>query len=798
MGSVHLAERSDGAFHKQVALKLIRRGLDSDDLLARFRAERQILAALDHPNVARLIDGGASADGRPYLVMEYVEGEDLLAWCRHHDLDVVGRLGLFCELCAAVQYAHGNLVIHLDIKPGNVLVTRAGVPKLLDFGIAKLVASDAALTQTGLRPLTPAYASPEQLRGRHVTTASDVWALGVLLYELVTGVHPFLAATVEETTRAILEDTPRRPSAVAGRRHARALAGDLDTVIGKALRKEPDARYGSVEQLSDDLGRWLDGRPVRARPPTLRYRARLFVRRHRWVVAGAALLGLSLVGGIAATTWQAERARAERACAEATRLRAEELVDFMLGDLRQKLEPSNRIEVLTDVARAVQTYLAALPATDTSPRTVEQRVRLLQQLARVRFAAGQLDEGARLTAQSQQALTGATGLDDATARHLRGEAASLQGWLLEERGELGPALAQYATAAALFSTLARADAKNAVAVAFAAGSTNDCGRVLYFMNRPREAVTRHQAALALFDGVPLPAGAAGRAPRRELAKSWLYLGRAREGLGDIAAAQQAYARHVTLAEALAKDFPDDIELQDLLAVAYHDLGRLLRLSGDAAAAAREHTRALALSEALLRRDPGNSLRADDIATGHALLGRAKEDQGDCAGALVDFNADVQVAAAHVAQEPGSATWKSALADGLTNVGRAERRLGHLAAARAAQARALALRHALAAAQPDDTVAGANLGVCQLELGRIAAAEGDALQATSQWEAARARFASATADAAASSKQRGRLAQALLELGRVAEARPIIDQLAATGAVDPELRALARAKGLERE
>jgi tetratricopeptide (TPR) repeat protein len=789
MGSVYLAERADGAFAKQVALKLLRRGLDSDDLLARFRAERQILAALDHPNIARLVDGGASEDGRPYLVMEYVAGEDLLAWCDKRALDLPERLALFCQLCAAVQYAHRNLVIHRDIKPGNVLVTLEGVPKLLDFGIAKLLAGDATETQTGLRPLTPACASPEQLRGGHVTTASDVWALGVLLYELLAGTHPFVAETADATVRAIVEDTPKRPSAVAEPRRARLIAGDLDTVIGKALRKEPDARYDSVAELADDLRRWLEGRPVRARPPTLRYRARLFMRRHRWAVAGAALLGLSLVAGIAATAWQAARARAERA-------RAEELVDFMLGDLRTKLEPSSRIEVLDDVARAVQAYLAALPASDRSPRTVVHRVRLLEQLARVRFAEGKLDDGAALTTSAQELLAGAR-LDDATARHLRAEAASLHGWLHEERGDLAAALAQDTTAAALFSELARASAKDAVAVSFAANATNDCGRVLFFLNRPGEAVARHQAALALFDGVPVPAGAAARTPRLELAKSWLYLGRAREGSGDFAGAQAAFAQHVALAEALSRDFPGDIELTELLAVSHHDLGRLLRLMGHPAEAAREHTRALGLSEELLRRDPGNIHRADGIAVGHSLIGRAKEDAGDLAGALADFNADVQVSAEHVAREPDSATWKAALADGLTNVGRAERRRGALGPARAAMLRALALRRALATTQPDDSGAASDLGVCHLELGRIAAAEGDMARARSEWETARLVFARAAADAAASSKQRSRLAQALLELGRAAEAQPLIDQLAATGAVDPELRALAETKGLQR-
>jgi serine/threonine protein kinase len=257
LGSVYLAVRSDGEYRKEVALKLIRRGLDTDDILRRFRAERQILAQLDHPTIARLIDGGTTDDGLPYLVMEYVKGEPLTAYCDSRRLSTRDRLDLFRKVCGAVTYAHQNLVIHRDLKPSNILVGADGEPKLLDFGIAKLLTTDdALLTQTApeLRALTPDYASPEQIKGERMTTASDVYSLGVLLYELLTGTKPYQlkSRTTEEISRAITDQEPERPSTAIARgdrsafgiRRSEFPQGDLDNIVLMAMRKEPQRRYG--------------------------------------------------------------------------------------------------------------------------------------------------------------------------------------------------------------------------------------------------------------------------------------------------------------------------------------------------------------------------------------------------------------------------------------------------------------------------------------------------------------------------------------------------------------------------
>jgi len=309
MGSVFLAARAEGDFEGQFALKIIRRGMDTEEVVQRFRAERRILTRLEHPNIARILDGGTTGDGRPYFVMEHVEGRPIDEFCDAEALSIPARLELFLDVCSAVHFAHQNLVVHRDLKPANILVTRAGVPKLLDFGIAKLLDPDKtepALTVLGRHAMTPQYASPEQLLGKQVTTASDVYALGVLLYILLAGRSPYGMPPPEgeALTRAICDEDPRRPSetvvhAPAGRGPQgdprllrRRLSGDLDTILLKAMHKEPQRRYASAEQLAADIRRHLDGLPVLARRDTAAYLLEKFVGRHRLGVgfAAAALL----------------------------------------------------------------------------------------------------------------------------------------------------------------------------------------------------------------------------------------------------------------------------------------------------------------------------------------------------------------------------------------------------------------------------------------------------------------------------------------------------------------------------
>ena len=329
MGAVYEAVRGDDQYRKRVAIKVVQRGIDSDSTLARFRRERQILASLEHPNIATLLDGGVTSDGRPYLVMEYVDGEPITRWCDAHATSVRDRIALFRQVCAAVRYAHKNLVVHRDLKPGNILVAHDGTAKLLDFGIAKLLATgdedDSALplTRGGAAAFTPEYASPEQIRGDVLSTASDVYSLGVVLFELLCGRRPYrprsLAQSLVETELAVLEQPvprssavitdPRRPSAAAsGDRLRRTLRGELDNIALTALRREPAERYGSVEALDDDLQRYLDGEPVRAHRDWAGYRVRKFVQRNTAVVVASGLVVVALVGGVITTAIQSHRA----------------------------------------------------------------------------------------------------------------------------------------------------------------------------------------------------------------------------------------------------------------------------------------------------------------------------------------------------------------------------------------------------------------------------------------------------------------------------------------------------------
>ncbi|MEO5798922.1 MAG: serine/threonine-protein kinase [Gemmatimonadales bacterium] len=350
MGAVYEGARADDQYRKRVAIKLVQRGFDSELTLARFRRERQILASLEHRNIATLLDGGVTPDGRPFLVMEYVDGAPITAWCNAHHLGVRERVALFRQVCHAVTHAHQNLVIHRDIKPGNILVTADGRVKLLDFGIAKLL--DAAsgddampLTRGGTRAFTPEYASPEQIRGDALTTASDVYGLGVVLFEVLTGRRPYLVSSraLVDIERAVLEEPVPRPSAVVTAELAelhgegtvdrlrRRLQGELDNIVLTALRLEPVARYHSADALDEDLGRYLAGLPVRAHGAWVGYRLRKFVRRNAAAVVASVLVCVALVGGTIATVVQSRRA-------EEARLQ-EAQVNSFLRDLLSSVQP---------------------------------------------------------------------------------------------------------------------------------------------------------------------------------------------------------------------------------------------------------------------------------------------------------------------------------------------------------------------------------------------------------------------------------------------------------------------------
>ncbi len=338
MGDVYLASRDDAQYQHNVAVKMMRANVRAAEMSERFRRERQILAHLEHPNIATLLDGGITDDGRPYLVMQYVDGVPITDYCDAHALSLRGRLALFRSVCAAVQAAHVQLVVHRDLKPANILVTSSGDVKLLDFGIAKLLEASpgAGTTHTMERVMTPEHAAPEQVRGEPVTTATDVYALGVLLYQLLTGERPLKvpSSSSRDIERVICEVEPAPPSSVA-QRDARALRGDLDKIVLMALRKEPARRYQSAQELDADVARYLAGMPVRAEHDTFRYRARKFAARNRWAVVAAAAFAVLVVAFVVVTVQQSRRVAVERDRAVAERNKAEKVVGVLTGLFEQ-------------------------------------------------------------------------------------------------------------------------------------------------------------------------------------------------------------------------------------------------------------------------------------------------------------------------------------------------------------------------------------------------------------------------------------------------------------------------------
>lgn len=427
MGVVFLAERADGEFEQRAALKRLHRGMDSDALLRRFAQERRILSQLDHPRIARLLDAGIDAQGQPYFAMDYVVGHNIAEYAKASGLDVRSRVELLVKVCDAVAHAQSRLVVHRDLKPSNVLVDAHGEPHLLDFGIAKILSdaqSDAPmLTGTGVRVLSPSYAAPEQIRGEPVGTATDVYALGVLLFELCTGALPHPHRGFHEALVASLQhDTAVRPSArlreqnVEGvqraygerwrerERFARDLGGDLDTIVLTALRTEPERRYASAAALGTELQSWLDGRPIAARPDSNAYRLRKFVGRHRAGVAAAALVLSSLIVGLGAALWQARIAQRHAIEAEQGARKAEETKRFVVS-LFEATNPENArkgaqmtaLDLLRDASARVEDGLDH--AADTQ---AELRVTLGQSL----FATGATDEGLAMVERGVEQLRG--------------------------------------------------------------------------------------------------------------------------------------------------------------------------------------------------------------------------------------------------------------------------------------------------------------------------------------------------------------------------------------------------------
>ena len=650
MGVVYRAVRDDEHFRKEVAIKVIDPMMRSGEILKRFRAERQILAMLDHPHIARLIDGGTAPDGSPYLVMEHVSGKPLLQYCNEHRLGVDDRLQLFLTVCDAVQFAHQRLVVHRDLKSDNVLVMEDGSPRLLDFGIAKLMSHEAGgapatITAPAARMLTPDYASPEQIRGEPVTVASDVYSLGVVLYELMTGTRPlhFETRTPEEILRVVTQEEPTVPSTAVARvrsdetasllgstppRLRRRLAGDLDYIILKALEKDPGRRYASVDQLGRDIHRYLESLPVLGRGRTTAYLLSRLVRRHRVAFATGGLVALALVAGLIGTAWQAhiagiERDRAKRRFDDVRSLA--HAVVFDLHDAIENLPGSTKARELL-VMHALR-YLDNLSKEASGDPGLQHEMGV---------AYGKIGD-----VQGRPEFSNLGRTSDARRSY-----------------ERSLALLRAAAASAPDSTYISRDLSLTM---------QRLGDLLWRLGERDEALKLHLEAKSRI--------LAERAKHPEESLLLGDLGVAADRLsdmrlaaGDTLGALREAVDGAGSAEQLARQNPDDPARRRNAMVSYAKRASLLAVSGDRAGAARDYRRSEDLALECVRALPDHTDAKRDLSVVYSMRATFLADGGEIDSALVLYDRAMKISEALAASDPSDVLQQADVANGYFELG----------------------------------------------------------------------------------------------------------------------------------
>jgi eukaryotic-like serine/threonine-protein kinase len=711
MGAVYLGARADDQFSKRAAIKLVRSGMNTDFVVRRFLSERQILANLDHPNIARLLDGGTSEEGIPFFVMEYVEGQPIREFCDSRRLSTDERLKLFRQVCSAVHYAHQNLVIHRDIKPGNILVTAEGTVKLLDFGIAKLLAPGPRrdeTTQAAVRVMTPDYASPEQARGDPITTASDVYSLGVLLYELLTGHRPYRVASDSplEIIRAICEEEPDRPSTAVARietmrsvdndtettvtpesvskarnsqpdKLRRQLEGDLDNIVLKAMRKDPRRRYASAEQLSDDIRRYLEGLPVIARKDTFRYRAGKFVRRHKAGVAAAALVLITLVGGIITTTWQALVAKRERATAVRRFNDVRQLANSFMFEFHDAIKD--------------------LPGSTQARELVVQRA--LQYLDSL---AGEARDDPSL---KRELATAYEKVGD-----VQGEPYS------PSLGDSASALVSYRKALNLREALAAADPSDNGLRQELASSYLKIGDILWVEADWTEALDVYKKARDLNEQLAA-ADPSNKKLRNDLALNYVTIGDTLIQMGDLDGALAAQRKGLAIREELSA-VSTDLEMKAAVATCYIKVADVLAARGELDEAVADYKTAIAAYEDARKKDPVSSKLRTYLENSLQRLGEAQRKRGLLDDAISAFRATVELGEAEVSADPANAVAKRNLVAAYSSMAEPLDDQGHHVQALAFYDKALKIALALQAADQQNAQARGDVETCYEEMAAI--------------------------------------------------------------------------------
>jgi eukaryotic-like serine/threonine-protein kinase len=735
MGMVYQAVRNDDQFRKLVAIKVVKRGMDTEYVLERFHNERQILAHFDHPNIAKLLDGGVTSDGRPYVVMEFIAGRPIDEYCDLERLSIPARLELFLKVCSAVAYAHQNLVVHRDLKPRNILVTENGEPRLLDFGIAKMLGDDREVTIPGMRMMTPDYASPEQVRGEPITTASDVYSLGVLLYELLSGHRPYQTSgrTHEEAARTVTETDPARPSAVVQREetgtlpgqgvkglltaemvsNARAarperlrkqLAGDLDNIVMMAMRKEPHRRYQSVEQLAADIRRHIEGQPVTARKATLGYRTQKFVQRHTAGVTAAVLIFLSLVAGMIAATWQARIAHQQRERAERRFNDVRNLANSILFELHDAILPlpgSTKAREL--LLRRAQEYLDSL-AQEARGDAALQRERALayQRIGDVLGSTWQANFGKTSLAIENQKKSleifqslAAADPGNLDLRRDLGTSYRRVCSLLQTNGQFKEALEACSKDLELRESIHKARPGNRAARYELGYSYQAVASPLFLLGNFKKSEEYRAKSLTIFTALHEEAPD-DRDIHFELAVAILRMANLQEQLKEYPAALENARKAVALYEELSARHPDDVRLRLNTTYALQRVGSVLISLNDLPGALEVFQKSLPLREKLAAADPADARTKMNLCHSHESIGWVQLRLGKVREADGHFRKQLELAQQLVATDAVRIEYQRALAGAYENLGSVHERNRKCSEARASYEKALTIFDALSA------------------------------------------------------------------------------------------------------
>ena len=752
MGVVYLARRADDQYKKQVAIKLLRGGFENDDIIRRFRNERQILAGLDHPNIGHFLEGGATADGKPYYVMESITGQRIDDYCDDRRLTVVERLKLFLDVCAAVHYAHQRLIIHRDIKPSNILVTEDGTVKLLDFGIAKLLDPEMMDRTVETRPyerlMTPEYASPEQIRGQQVTTATDVYSLGILLYQLLCGRHPynFERRSWEEIEQVVCRLEPLRPSDAlrnfatakyAGEntqtiasttsranthgesieRLRERLANDLDNIVMMALRKEPERRYGSVEQLSDDIRRYLEGRPIIARPNTMRYLAGKFIRRNKAAIAATTLVIAALIGGAVVTAWQAQIARRERDKSERRFNQVRKLANAVVFKYHDGVE-----HLAGSTAVRQMMVKDALEYLDNLSQESGNDLSLLQELAEAYEKVGRAqgnptqnslgDYAGGLVTQKRalairESLVQADPKNEAFSRALS-RSYLLVSQLTNYTGQTKDALEYLQKARVLLEKMTADNPTNF-------GARSNLGTTYTMIGSIREAQNDLPSSLEYFRKALAQAEADVAANpndaerRRDLFVSHIYVGDAFYSMNNLTEAVSHHRKALEISEKLASENLNNSQFQRDVGVALQRLASSQERAGDYRGALENYRKVETLNEKAAAADPSNALNKRDLVVSHLKIGRTLAALNETDSAL-DYLRKMASLAESLGTDPSNTEARSDLAMAHQMIGETLTKRGEWREALKSYRKSLEINEALAAMDKSDTITSSNIAL----------------------------------------------------------------------------------------